>query len=101
MRRAQNARTIGFSRMAISAATTNTNTAPFTADTKQPRAHHDQRQAHELNPPRDQDLPRAVWRHRGHRSSRPSGGIAARARGTAVAGPCALAEARYPLPWHP
>ncbi len=30
---AQNARTIGFSRIAISAATTNTNTAPFTADT--------------------------------------------------------------------
>ena len=33
MCRAQNARTIGFSRIAISAATTNTNTAPVAADT--------------------------------------------------------------------
>ena len=67
---------------------------------EQPRSHHDQRQAHELYPPRDQDLPRAVWRHRGHRSShliRPSGGALLRAR----QGRCVLVPPCYPLPWHP
>ena len=37
---------------------------------EQPRAHHGQRQADELNPPRDQDLPLAVGKHRNDRSSR-------------------------------
>ena len=66
-----NARTIGFSRIAISAATMKMNTAWLTAGDQLPQADHGQRQPDQLHPARDLELAQRVAGHRPNLAAAP------------------------------